>query len=80
MTLEIYSVKDELQNIFLQPIFCKDEKCAIRDFKFKINSIDQWKYNSPDYSLFRLGTFDDETGEYTSHVEKICGGRSVVDE
>ena len=80
MIAEVYCVKDELQNEFLTPVYAKDEKLAIRDFKYKINSIEQWKYNSADYSLFKLGTFDTETGVYTTNIEKICGGRSVLDD
>ena len=80
MTHNVYAVKDELQGVFLQPIYAESEKAALRDFKFKVNNIEQWKYNSADYSLFRLGTFDDATGIYTSDIEKIQGGRSVLDD
>lgn len=80
MKLEFYCVKDELANEFLLPGLFKDENLAKRSFKTEINTNPLWKDNSSDFSLFRLGTFDNETGEIKSHVEKIIGGRSVVED
>lgn len=75
----VFAVKDELQGEFFTPIYLENQTLATRDFKFKINNIDQWKYNASDYSLYCLGSFDSQSGEFVSHIEKICGGRSVVD-
>lgn len=75
----VFAVKDELQGEFMQPIYSENQVLATRHFKYQINNIDQWKYNASDYSLYCLGSFDTQTGEYVSHVEKICGGRSVLD-
>lgn len=79
MEHNVYAVKDELQGEFLQPIYTENDTLAIRNFKYQINNIDQWKYNSSDYSLYRLATFNTETGIYIPGVEKICTGRSVLD-
>ena len=79
MIYGVYAVKDELINKYLQPIYAESDPAATRDFKYKINNIEQWKQNASDYSLYRLGTFDDESGIYESTIEKVQGGRSVVD-
>ena len=76
----VYAVKDELQGEFLQPIYSENDTLATRHFKYQINNIEQWKYNASDYSLYRLGSFDTESGVYVSHVEKVCTGRSVKDD
>ena len=80
MIHNVYAVKDELQCTFLSPIYAESDALAIRDFKFKVNNIEQWKYSSGDYSLYRLGTFDDSTGFYNSNVEKLQSGRAVLDD
>lgn len=79
MKLEFYCVKDELANEFLLPGLFKDENLAKRSFKTEVCNNPLWKENSSDFSLFKLGSFDNETGEIVSKVEKIVGGRSVVD-
>lgn len=80
----IYSVKDELTGKFLQPFFIGDsettEKEAMRIFKNNINNISLWKDNANDYSLFQIGAMDDNTGTIVSQVDKIIGGRAVLNE
>lgn len=80
----IYSVKDELTGKFLQPFFIGDsettEKEAIRIFSNNINNISLWKDNANDYSLFQIGAMDDNTGTIVSQVDKIIGGRAVLNE
>lgn len=77
MILNYYAVKDELANKFLAPTLMNADEIAIRQFKTQINNIELWKDNSADFSLYRLGTWDDETGILTSSIEKLVGGRSV---
>lgn len=79
MVLKFFAVKDELANRFLAPTLMSSEAEAKRQFKSQINNIPMWKDNPSDFSLFALGEFNDETGELTSKVEKLAGGRSVAD-
>lgn len=75
----IYAVKDELTNKFMEPTFIKDENEAKRLFTYQINNIDLWKQNSSDYSLFKIGTYDQGSGTLIGiQPEKVIGGRSVV--
>lgn len=78
MILNFYAVKDELANRFLAPTLMNSEAEAKRQFKTQINNIDLWKDNASDFSLFALGTYNDETGELNSNVEKITSGRAVL--
>lgn len=80
MKLTFYCVKDELSGEFLLPGLFNSESLAKRSFKTEVNSNPLWKDNSSDFSLFKLGEFDNETGEIVPTVEKIVGGRSVVNE
>lgn len=75
----IYAVKDELTNKFMEPTFIKDENEALRLFTYQVNNIDLWKQNSSDYSLYHIGTYDQGTGTVIGiQPAKVIGGRSVV--
>lgn len=78
-TLKVYAVKDELTNRFMQPIYCQNDKEAERWFYTQVNEISLWKSNASDYSLNALGTFNEETGEFCSNVEKLQNGSAVVE-
>ena len=79
MLFTVYSIKDDLRNMFHTPVYFKSEAEGARYFKTSINNNDDLKYNSSDFSWWKLGTFDDETGIYTSDIEKEINGRSVLD-
>lgn len=77
----IYAVKDELTNTFMQPIFIKGKnnmEQATRLFAYQVNNTPIWKDNPSDYSLFHLGNFDEETGLISAMTPvKVANGRSV---
>lgn len=76
----IAAVKDELAGSFLQPAFFKNEDVAIRAFRNNINSIQIWKSNPSDFSLYHLGSFDETTGIIMGCTPtKIIGGTGLVD-
>lgn len=83
MKFNMYSVKDELTGKYMQPMFVEDNEVsnqiAIRQFKSNVNNIKLWKDNPNDYSLYLVGSFDDEHGAEASILEKIISGRSVLD-
>ena len=80
MILEFYAVKDELSNRFLAPVLMNSEAEAKRQFKSQINNIQIWKDNPSDFSLYCLGSFNEETGQLIGSPVKLVGGRSVLDE
>lgn len=82
MIFNMYSVKDELTQKFMNPMFVEQnelsDKMAIRQFTSNMNNIQLWKDNPNDYTLYKVGEFDDEQGACVCVVEKICSGRSVI--
>lgn len=83
MLFNMYSVKDEMTGKFMNPMFIEAEeqadRLAIRQFKSNLNNIQLWKDNPNDYSLYLVGTFDDETGAAASPLNKVVSGRSLLD-
>ena len=78
MTANIYTVKDEMTGTFLNPNIIKTDEEALRIFKYQINNTPIWKDNPEDFSLYKVGNFDDETGTIVGTIpEKLIGGRSV---
>lgn len=80
MKFNIYAVKDELTQKFLQPTFGENEDAVIRIFKTQINSLPIWKDNPSDFSLYKIGEFVEETGEITACYHKITSGHTVKEE
>lgn len=74
-----YAIKDDLRNMFHTPQYFRTEVEGARYFKTAINNNQDLKYNSSDFSFWKLGTFNDETGEFTSCISKEINGRSVLD-
>lgn len=78
----MYSVKDELTGKLMSPMFIEKsdiaENEAIRQFRSNINNIKLWKDNPSDFSLYLVGSFNDETGAASTVITKIISGRSVV--
>lgn len=81
----MYSVKDELTNKFMNPMYVEEtedtelaDRMAERAFRSNMNEIKLWKDNPNDYSLYLVGMFDDETGAEATPINKIIGGRSVI--
>lgn len=63
MIIEIYAVKDKAVDAFLQPFFSQSLGSALRSLKQVVNDPNhQFAQSVHDYSLFRLGTFDDLSG------------------
>lgn len=79
MKIELYAIKDELANTMLQPMEFKTENEAKRTFKILINDKNNsLMYSCPgDYSLWKIGEFEKDTGEIFPILEKIENGRTV---
>lgn len=70
MMLEMYAIKDEL-NGFTTPIPFVGEELAKRYLKDQVLGNPTLKNSPKDFSLWRMGTFDTETGEYIQGNESI---------
>lgn len=66
MNLTMYSVHDEKAQAFLTPFFMLHDGQAIRTFEDCINSRDhQFSHHPSDYTLFKIGTFNDQGAALT---------------
>lgn len=69
MKLEMFSVYDSKAKAFMNPMFLPQVGQATRLFANAVNSKDhQFGANPSDYTLFHIGTFDDETAKITSKI------------
>lgn len=74
MLLKIFSVHDQKAEAFLPPFYMHHVGQAGRVFTDCINSNDhQFSQHPADYTLFELGTFNDQTAEITSITPKSIG-------
>lgn len=63
MKLIAFSVYDSAAEAWLPPFFMRNKGEAIRSFASAANTNDhQFAKHADDYTLFEIGTFDDETG------------------
>ena len=78
MILQMYALKDEL-NGFTSPIPLMNDEIAARYLKdqYKTNPTIQ---NSPEhFSIWAMGTFDTETGKFTSDIKLKGEARNYVE-
>lgn len=75
MIKQVFVIHDSKAEAFLQPFFADKEALAIRMFENAISdpASDFHKY-AEDYSLFEIGTYNDNTGMIT-HQDPI---RSII--
>lgn len=67
MKIKMYSIKDEL-NGYTTPIPIASDDLAKRYFKEQVYTNPTIKNSKEDFSIWRMGTFDTETGEYKNEV------------
>lgn len=78
MIYNVFSVYDEKAQAFLPPFILPKVAQAKRIFSDCINSDDHQFGNHPDdYTLFRLGTFNDEDGQFLLERAKQSLGNGV---
>ena len=79
MKLNIYAIKDVVVGTINNPFYLTNDNEAKRAFKNAINANNgtQICLNYADMQLFKLGEFDDQTGEITSKVEYLISGAEV---
>lgn len=77
MIMSFYAVRDLMTERFMAPALASSDQEAIRQFKSNINHINLWKDNPQDFDLWKLGTYDDETGEIMYKPSKVVNGRSA---
>lgn len=61
MKKNIYCMKDELRG-FMSPFIDANDEVAMRNFDFAMKSNDIMAFRPQDFSLYRLGFMDEESG------------------
>ena len=77
MIHQIYSLRDNLANVYMQPQLFQNENVALRNFTMIINETPMFKDNAADFELWKLGEFNDQEGIIIPAPEKIATGLSV---
>jgi len=76
MQLNVYSIYDKATNAYMRPFFMQSDGQALRGFTDESVRADSEIAKHPeDYSLFRIGSFDDNKGELEP-CEPKCIGRA----
>lgn len=76
MIHKIYSVFDSKAQIYSLPFYTKMQAEAIRHFSTWVNdSKHTFGMHPEDYTLFSMGTYDDDNGAFTTdHIESLGNG------
>ena len=81
MLLKIYSVYDEKAGAYLPPFYMQNDAVAVRAFRNSVQDEEHnFHKNAEDYTLFRLGAWDDNTGETVEEIEAVASGRHLKGE
>lgn len=62
--LTIFSIYDSKAAAYLQPFFSNNVETAKREFTTAVNGEGQFNKFAEDYSMFLLGTFDQDEGKF----------------
>lgn len=80
MKFGVYSMRDSVSGLYNTPTIEQSDIIALRSFKYAINKTDFLNFNAHDVDLFKLGEFDNSTGEFFPCApEKICDGVSMLE-
>lgn len=80
MKLEMYSVYDKVAQAYMPPFFTHNEGLAVRSFGASVNNPETVFFRHPtDYTLHKLGNFDDNSGEFELQHEplKVCSAMDL---
>lgn len=67
MLVEVFAVYDSKARSYGQPFFCINAGIAVRIFQSTVmDETTQFNKYPEDFSLFHLGSFNDQTGEFTA--------------
>lgn len=73
MKLGIYAIRDIKTSSYGNPMFQPTDGSMIRDFSDAVNSKQEKNHlndHSDDFELFKLGEYETDTGEITTHAPK----------
>lgn len=78
MKMNVYSVFDSASKSFMRPMFMSTDGQAIRVFQDEANNNKTLIYAHPDqFTLFKIGEFDDNDGELVSIGSPVSLGNAI---
>jgi len=78
MEHKIYSIYDTAVGAYLQPFCAQAKGHAVRLFSDSVNDESSMFFKHPDdYTLFELGSWDDDNAKYTLHDTPISIGLAI---
>jgi len=79
MIMQIFAVYDAVAKAFATPFFMRSEGEALRAFASEVNNPgSQLHANHSDFSLHRIGEFDDASGEIVAGGKMLAKASSVL--
>lgn len=80
MLYRVVAIRDRAADLFSVPSFVVSTGAAVRSFSDSVNAPDSAIHAHPeDYDLYELGTFDDNTGTFTTdQPRQIAVGKDQV--
>lgn len=77
-TKQYYAIFDRARMAYLGLMEKPNSRCAIRDFETITKDKNSQLNKTPeDFSLFKIGEFDEETGEFIQDTQKIMTATEV---
>lgn len=70
MIMEMYSIKDRLQN-FIPPVPFANEQIAQRWYKEMLSENLTMRMSPGDFGLWKLGEWDSDTGKWTEDIREV---------
>lgn len=78
MKLNLYSIKDK-QDQFKQPFVDVNDALVLRHLNNSLKDKNEFSLNPEDFILYRVGSFDTETGILESDIKHIVDVKDLVD-
>lgn len=80
MVLNLYSIFDKKAAAYIPPFFMHNDQVALRACANCVaDPTHQWHMNPGDYDLYRLGIFDDASGEIVPDMQFIVSLTTFVE-
>lgn len=84
MKIIVVAVRDQKADAFGHPWYAQSVGMAVRHFGDAVQSQDEanmWKKHPEDFALFRLGEFDQRSGEFKcAKPEQLCLATDFIKE
>lgn len=72
MILSVYSIRDNAAEAFQTPWFHHNDATAERQFEIQVRDDESiYGKSKEDFALFRIGTFDSDSGEISGEMQPI---------